>query len=294
MSRSLVFFSCLACACRGKRVSTPRKASPEIDPLTPLATLLVLSDLDSAFQSFSAAGTLARHSRIDATKMALSRREAILGGGLAVASALALPAQADFVDPISTANRVAASKEKRGPIKRKDGKPNTGAELLRDCFDGVPPPDGILKWYEEHLSEDFVAEFVGGPTLDRKTYLDVTADVLKSFPNLRYVSIGAFKFAESPFKVQWTGYYEGTHSGAPFSPASGAPAIAAKSPAAAYETPAALSTAVFERGTEPKLNKIKQLTIKAPEGQLAGPFSLYVQAGGDASKLPKAAAPAKA
>lgn len=262
-------------------MSTPRKASPEISSLAPLATLLGFSDVDSAFQS---SGALTKGPRSAEAKMALSRREAMLGTGLLAASALAQPAKAELaIDPIGAYGKLP---EKRGPIKRKDGKPNTGIGLLRDCFDGVLPEDGLIKWYEEHLADDFTAEFVGGPTLDRKTYLAVTADLLKSFPDFKYVSGSAFKFADNPFTVQWSGIFVGTFSGAPFSPASGAPAV--KPNKAAIESPATLNFATFEKGTEPKLSKIKKIKFTAKAGQVIGPYSLYVQAGGDAEKLPKA------
>jgi len=218
-----------------------------------------------------------------------TRRQAILGATWTCAGSAvvrSLPANAGLlIDPIGAYGSIP---EIRGPVIQKNGKPNTGAFLLRDCFDGVLPAQGLVEWYEEHLTEDFVAEFAGGAIkLDKNAYTAVTAELLKAFPDFVYTSISNFKYADSPTTVTWTAVVKGTHSGAPFSPSPGVPPIAAKSPPIACQNDPEQLTAYFASGTTPPLTKLKRLRVETlPGGKgLSGPAGLYLQAGGDQSNL---------
>jgi hypothetical protein len=216
-----------------------------------------------------------------------SRRNAVIGIGGIAASAGALPAAAISFDPIGAYGKMIP--EVKGPLKSANGKPNTGIALLRDCFDGVLPSEGLLAWYEEHLTPDFVAEFAGGTvTLDKESYLGVTADILKSFPDFVYTRSGPIAFADNPKIVTWTAVVKGTHSGAPYSPLPGVPPVASKSPPVACENDPEKVTAYFESDTKPLLSRIKKLKVQALSGGrgFSGPVGFYLQAGGDPSKLP--------
>jgi len=220
----------------------------------------------------------------------ITRRHAVFGGGITAAAVGSLPASAfDFPDPIGAYGKMLPSKGSAGPIPTVNGKPNTGIALLRDCFDGVIPPEGLIAWYEEHLSDDFEAEFAGGAVkLDKAAYLGVTADILKSFPDFVYTRPSTIAYADSPVIVQWTAVVKGTHTGAPYSPLPGVPPVAAKTPAVACENDPEKITAYFVSATKPPLTKIKKLKVEAlPGGKgFSGPVGFYLQAGGDPSKLP--------
>jgi len=301
MRSTMLFFSCFACACDSERALMHRKdvsppeslarvdaqSSSENRPFKSLAALLLASRSASPFQALGAAGTLARASRYTAAKMEdplWSRRESIIAGGLAVANALsALPAKAIPIDPIGVYSNLP---ETRGPVVSKNGQPNFGSLLLRDCFDGVLPPEGLVEWYEEHLTDDFVAELAGGEIkLDKSAFKAMAKDMLKSFPDLVYTSLSSFKFADSPTVVTWTGVIKGTHSGAPFSPGAGVPPVEAKNPPVACQTDPEQFTAYFASDTTPRLTKVKRLKVEA-KGDKSGPRGLYLKAGGDPSKLP--------
>jgi len=216
-----------------------------------------------------------------------TRRQALLGGGLALGAG-ALPATALDIDPIAAYSKMVP--EVKGPVKTKNGKPNTGVLLLRDCFDGVLPAEGLLAWNEAHLSEDFVAEFAGGAVkLDKAAYLQVTADILKSFPDFVYTRNGPIAYADSPTIVQWTAVVKGTHTGAPYSPLPGVPPVSPKSPPLACENDPEKITAYFASGTTPPLTLIKKLKVEVQPGGkgFSGPVGFYLQAGGDPSKLPQ-------
>jgi len=112
-------------------------------------------------------------------------------------------------------------------------RPVTGINLLRETFAGTLPAGGLLEWYSEHLSTDFIADF-GPVKLNKEEYLVVTADILKSFPDFTYTNPEGygygFAYAESPKIVTWTAVVQGTHTGAPYSPLPGVPAVNPKTP----------------------------------------------------------------
>ena len=84
-----------------------------------------------------------------------------------------------------------------GPVPAPPGKSNAGIRLLRDIFDGAMPADGAVKWYEEHLADDFKATFAGGKVvLDKQAYLGVTADILKSFPDFLYTRVSSYEYGQ--------------------------------------------------------------------------------------------------
>ena len=81
----------------------------------------------------------------------------------------------------------------------------------------------------------------------------------------------------------------GTLSGAPYSPLPGVPAVSKKEPPVACENDKARVTAYFAGNTKPALTFINKMTFQPlPGGRgFSGPAGLYVQAGGDPSKLPQ-------
>lgn len=221
-----------------------------------------------------------------------SRRQVIVGGGLAVA-ATALPAHAKLpFDPIGAYNNfgpdTSVGAMGGGPVPPNafKGRPNSGILLLREAFDGGLPAGGLIEWYDEHLAPDFVAVFNGGAVkLDKAAYLAVTADILKSFPDFVYTRSGPLQYADSPTMASWTAIVKGTHTGAPYSPLPGVPATAAKG--VAVENDPEKVTVTFASGS--KLTKISKIEVEAKEGGkgFSGPVGFYLQAGGDPSKLPK-------
>lgn len=222
---------------------------------------------------------------------AATRRQALVGGGLA-ASTAALPAAAapawDLIGAYNMGGKV--GDVGGGAItKPKDGKSNQGILLLRECFDGNLPVQGLLQYYEENLADDFKASFEGGKIiLDKPAYLAVTADILKSFPDFIYTRQGPIAYANSPTTVTWTAVVKGTHTGAPYAPLPGVPPVSPKNPPVACENDPEKITVNFASGTKPPLTKIVKLTVEAiPGGKgFSGPIGFYLQAGGDASKLP--------
>lgn len=219
-----------------------------------------------------------------------SRRQAIVGGGLAASTAI-LPASAfSLPDPIGAYGKMMPDNRPTGPVPANAyGKPNTGILLLRECFDGGLPAGGLLEWYEEHLASDFVAEFAGGAIkLDKAAYMGVTSDILKSFPDFVYTVVGPIAYANSPTIVSWKAVVKGTHTGAPYSPVPGVPPVSAKTPPVACQNDPEAIIVYFASGTKPALTKIQKIQVQAlPGGKgFSGPVGLYLQAGGDPSKLP--------
>jgi len=229
------------------------------------------------------------HGFADSAKQPSStRRQALHVGGLAVIAG-ALPSAALDIDPIAAYGKM-IPEGPRGPVRSLNGKPNTGILLLRDCFDGVLPPGGLVEWYDEHLAANFVAEFDGGAVkLDKTAYLAVTADILKSFPDFVYTRVSSIAYDDSPTIVTWTAVVKGTHSGAPYSPLPGVPPVSSKNPPIECQNDPEKITAYFESGTKPPLTKIKKLKVEVlPGGKgFSGPIGFYLQAGGDPSKLPQ-------
>lgn len=225
-------------------------------------------------------------------------RRALVGGGLAASvgidaasvgidAANAIDIDFSKLDPIGAYNIGGKSGDVGGgPVPANfNGKPNTGILLLRECFDGGLPAGGLVDWYEEHLADDFKASFAGGKViLDKPGYIAVTADLLKSFPDFVYTRDGPIAYADSPTKVKWTAIVKGTHTGAPYSPLPGVPAVAAKK--VAVQNDPEKVTVDFASGTG--LKKIAKLTVDAvPGGKgFSGPVGFYLQIGGDPAKLP--------
>ena len=217
-----------------------------------------------------------------------TRREALIGGGLA-AVASARPANAAPAwDPIGAYSSLGGKAgDGSGPVKAPAGKSLSGILLLRECFDGALPPQGLVSWYEEHLTDDFVASFEGGKIkLDKQAYLAVSADILKSFPDFVYTRVGPIAYQDSPTFVKWTAVVKGTHSGQPYSPIPGVPPVSAKTPPVACENDPEKISVTFASGSG--LKKISKLEVeKVPGGKgFSGPVGFYLQAGGDPSKLP--------
>ncbi|EOD22142.1 hypothetical protein EMIHUDRAFT_435578 [Emiliania huxleyi CCMP1516] len=175
------------------------------------------------------------------------------------------------------------------PVKADPLRPNSGITLLREVFDGYLPDGGLLKWYEQHLADDFQAVFEGGKVkLDKQAYLAVTADLLKSFPDFTYTRSGPIAYADSPNIVVWTAVVKGTHSGAPYSPLPGVPPVSAKSPPVACRNDPEKITLNFASGSG--LQTISRITVEqklSGGGGYSGPVGFYLQAGGDASKVPQ-------
>lgn len=160
-----------------------------------------------------------------------------------------------------------------------------GPSLIMEGYTKELPAGNLLAWYESALSPTFVAD-IDGLILDRAAFLKAQKSILESFPDMQYTPKG-ISFADSPKRVGWTAYYIGSHSGAPFSPLEGVPALSPKSPpvTCADKNFGEIVVADFASGLE----KIDKLTIKqlAPgAGKYSAGAGLYLQAGGDASKLP--------
>ena len=193
-----------------------------------------------------------------------TRRGAIIGAGLAAGTAL----------PVSA-----------GPLSnRAMAKEATGVRLILEVFDGKLPEGGYVPWLETHLSPDFQAVFKGnGVTLNKAQYIAASGDLLKSFPDLAFTRKGPIQYDGSPFFVAWTAVVKGTHSGEPYSPLPGVPAVKAKTPPVACENDSEKLVATV-RGTI--IEKIEVEPIPGGKG-FSGPVGFYLQAGGDPSKLPK-------
>ena len=94
-----------------------------------------------------------------------TRRDVAIGGAAAaVASAFPIPASAGLMfDPIGAYSMGGSSGATNlKPVKADPLRPNSGITLLREVFDGYLPDGGLLKWYEQHLADDFQAVFEGG------------------------------------------------------------------------------------------------------------------------------------
>jgi hypothetical protein len=158
------------------------------------------------------------------------------------------------------------------------------AVLIRDGFSTLKT-GGLLDWYEQHLTDGFVAE-IDGIAYDRATFMALQSATLKSFPDLEYTpkNLGTANVGQS---VGWTAAYRGTLSGAPFSPLPGVPVVTPRSPPVQVGDKAyvELAMADFAPGTE-QIEKLTLKQIKPGPGKYSGPINLYTQAGGDASKLP--------
>ena len=166
-----------------------------------------------------------------------TRRDVAIGGAAAaVASAFPIPASAGLMfDPIGAYSMGGSSGATNlKPVKADPLRPNSGITLLREVFDGYLPDGGLLKWYEQHLADDFQAVFEGGKVkLDKQAWaasaspplavhlspsihaccssasLAVTADLLKSFPDFTYTRSGPIAYADSPNIVVWTAVVKG-------------------------------------------------------------------------------------
>jgi len=80
----------------------------------------------------------------------------------------------------------------------------------------------------------------------------------------------------------------GTHSGAPYSPLPGVPPVSAKSPPVACSNDPEKITLNFASGSG--LQTISRITVEqklSGGGGYSGPVGFYLQAGGDASKVPQ-------
>ena len=163
-----------------------------------------------------------------------TRRQAALGIGGGMLGLVGLPnaAIADdlLFDPIGAYNFGGGAGTAVGPVRKNlNGKPNGGILLLRECFDGKLPEDGLVEWYTDHLASDFTAVFAGGKVvLDKQQYLAVTKDLLKSFPDFTYTREGKMKYENGPTSVSWTAVVKGTHLCPVSSPPHGLSAECAK------------------------------------------------------------------
>ena len=215
-----------------------------------------------------------------------SRRDLLVGGALSsFAATRPTSAAGEPWDLIGAYNFGPKTGDSVGQIYAADGKPNTGILLLRETFDGAMPREGLLKWYEAHLADDFQAIFNGGKvTLDKTAYLAATADLLKSFPDFAYTRVAPMAYNNSPTEVVWTAVVKGTLTGAPYSPLAGVPTVAAKGQKCEND-PEKIALR-FASGTG--LTQIKTITVEpAPGGKgFSGPVGFYLQAGGDPAKLP--------
>lgn len=193
----------------------------------------------------------------------ISRRQAIIGSSFATTAGTVLPAAA--------ANKV----------------PPKGPSLIVEAFTIALPAGRLLDWYEQHLTATFVAD-IDGVALDRAAFLSATASMLASFPDLEYSPVN-IAFANGPTTVGWIAYYKGTHSGAPFSPLPGVPAVPPRAPPVRYASKDFAEVAFADFAPNTGLLQIERLTVKQltpGPGKYSAGAGLYIQAGGDTSKLP--------
>ena len=231
-----------------------------LDTSTHVTRFRVFTSIATEMMALLATAALA----LNIVPSAQTRRGAIIGAGLAAGTALPVAA-----GPLS--NR-AMSKEA------------TGVRLILETFDGKLPDGGYLPWLETHLSPDFQVVFkANGVTLNKEQYIAASSDLLKSFPDLAFTRQGPIQYDGSPFFVAWTAVVKGTHSGEPYSPLPGVPAVKAKTPPVACENDSEKLVATV-RGTI--IEKIEVEPIPGGKG-FSGPVGFYLQAGGDPSKLPK-------
>ena len=118
----------------------------------------------------------------------------------------------------------------------------------------------------------------------RQEYLAVTRDILKSFPDFTYTREGPIAYADSPVLVSWTAVVKGTHTGAPYAPLLGVPAV--KATQKPVQNDPEKITVTFASGSG--LRSIKALKVdKKPGGAgFSGPIGFYLQIGGDPASLP--------
>ena len=91
-----------------------------------------------------------------------TRREVIIGGGLTAVASAGPANAAPAWDLIGAYNVGGKAGDGSGPVRAAAGKSLSGILLLRECFDGELPPQGLVSWYEEHLADDFQATFENG------------------------------------------------------------------------------------------------------------------------------------
>ena len=206
------------------------------------------------------------------------------GGGRGATRREALAAASGFAAAASSAMPAAAI-PKLLDLSDSASKPATGVQMLLQAFDGKLPSEGLVPWLEAHLADTFTIEFkAAGVTLKRQDYIAASDDLLKSFPDLAFTRKGPMAYDGSPFLVSWTAEVKGTHSGAPFSPLPGVPAVKAQSPPVACANDPEKVTATV-RGA--LIEKMVVEPIPGGNG-FSGPVGFYLQAGGDPAKLPKA------
>ena len=123
--------------------------------------------------------------------------------------------------------------------------------------------------------------------LNKEQYIAVTSNILKSFPDFIYTRSGAIAYKGSPTVVSWTAIVQGTHTGAPYSPLPGVPAVVAKDPPVRCQNDPESITVTFKGRPSEGLTQIQTLSVEAKPGGkgLSGPVGFYLQAGGDPSKL---------
>ena len=162
-----------------------------------------------------------------------------------------------------------------------------GPELILQAYNTALPDGRLLEWYEEHLTPDFIADYdYGTLTLDRDGFLAATKSTLRSFPDY-CVRISSIGMADSPKKVGWVAVSTGTLTGEPFI-LSGLPQVNAGSQSLAFPADkgfAEVVTADFLPGLQ-QIRKLSIKLLKVSDGKWSGPYGIYVQVGGDATKLP--------
>jgi len=217
----------------------------------------------------------------------LSRRAVVSGAVAAAAVGCPPAAQADYQLSLPSDGAFKAVLGGfEGNRQRANGQTNqlTGISLIRDCFDGKIPSEGLESWFATYLSDDFEASFAGGAIkVGKGAFIKDVAALVKSYPDFLYTGTG-FSYADSPKIVSWTAVVKGTLSGEPYSPLPGVPAVSANSPPVACQNDPEKITAYFKSGAK----SIERIVVEAKPGGkgFSGPIGFYLQAGGDPAKLP--------
>lgn len=123
--------------------------------------------------------------------------------------------------------------------------------------------------------------------LTKAAYIAVCEGLLASVPDFVYTCPSG-EFREEDLgggrtRITTTWVVKGTHTGAPYSPIPGVPAVAAQTPPRACQNDSELLTWEVQDG---KVTKLVVDAIKGGRG-FSGPVGFYLQMGGNKKDLPK-------
>ena len=190
----------------------------------------------------------------------------------------------DFV----RAGAAAAAAAGLSPASPAEAAARSPTDLLREIVTTKPLNRKLIKWYSKNLSEDFTGSFAKGKiVLPKAAYIAVCEGLLASVPDFVYTCPSG-EFREEDLgggrtRITTTWVVKGTHTGAPYSPIPGVPAVAAQTPPRACQNDSELLTWEVQDG---KVTKLVVDAIKGGRG-FSGPVGFYLQMGGNKKDLPK-------